>query len=77
MTIEEELRTENFASEQSKAELNLLFTANWLYSRITLLLKKYNLTNEQYNVLRILRGQKGTAICQKEILARMLDRNSN
>jgi DNA-binding MarR family transcriptional regulator len=77
LTIEEELRTENFTSEQMKAQLNLMFTANWLYSKVSVMLKSYNISNEQYNVLRILRGQKGKAICQKEILIRMLDRNSN
>jgi DNA-binding MarR family transcriptional regulator len=77
MTIEQELKTEKFQSEQMKAQLNILFTANWLNSRISSQLKPFQLSSEQFNVLRILRGQNGRAICQKEILARMLDRNSN
>ena len=77
MTIEQELKMSTFQSEQVKAQLNILFTASWISSRAAALLKPFNLSQEQFNVLRILRGQQGKAICQKEILARMVDRNSN
>ncbi len=77
MTIEQELKMNTFKSEQIKAQLNILFTASWLSTHAATVLKPYNLSQEQFNVLRILRGQQGKAICQKEILARMIDRNSN
>ena len=77
MTIEQELKMSTFQNEQMKAQLNILFTASWISSRAATLLKSFNLSQEQFNVLRILRGQQGKAICQKEILARMVDRNSN
>lgn len=77
MTIEQELKMNAFQSEQVKAQLNILFTASWLGSKSNALLKLFNLSQEQFNVLRILRGQQGKVICQKEILARMVDRNSN
>ena len=77
MKIEEELKTSKFNDETHKAVLNILFTAGWLHNRLTIQLKKYGLYHEQYNVLRILRGQKSTRISQKEILSRMINKSSN
>jgi hypothetical protein len=36
-----------------KANLNVLYTANWLYNRISAVLKPFEVTHEQFNVLRI------------------------
>ena len=77
MKIEEELKSSQFRDENQKATLNVLFTAAWLYNRISADLKKYGLYHEQYNVLRILRGQKNSPVCQKEILCRMINKSSN
>jgi len=77
MTIEQELKMTNFQSYQHKTALNILFTANWLHARTHAILKDFWLSSEQFNVLRILRGQHPTAICLKNITERMLDRNSN
>lgn len=77
MTIEQELKQEHFRHEQMKAQLNILFTASWLSSQFAAILKPYNISQEQFNVLRILRGQQGKTICQKEILVRMIDKSSN
>jgi DNA-binding MarR family transcriptional regulator len=75
--IEEELQTSKFQSEIHKAHVNILFTANWLNERIISALKPFNLTPEQFNVLRILRGQHPKTIRIKDITYRMLERNSN
>jgi len=56
--IEEELLSK-FESEQQKAMLNVLFTANWLRSRQTAVYKPFGISPQQYNILRILRGAKG------------------
>lgn len=77
MTIAEELKTQKFQDEYHKASLNVMFTASWLKNRVFQILKNYNLSHEQYNVLRILRGQSPNALCLREISARMIDRNSN
>lgn len=76
-SFEQEIKQSTFASENIKAHLNLLFTANFLYNKITNSLKPFNLTNEQFNVLRILRGSHPNSMCQKDILSRMLAPNSN
>lgn len=77
MELEKEIQQTTFRSERHKAVLNILFTASWLQCRQQRLFKQYGLTPQQYNVLRILRGQKGTPITVNGIQERMLDRSSN
>ncbi|MFN3875159.1 MAG: MarR family winged helix-turn-helix transcriptional regulator [Flavobacteriales bacterium] len=73
--IEEELRS-RFISEQQKAMLNLLFTANWLRAREVSRFKPYGISPQQYNILRILRGAKGRMRAQS-VKERMIDRAPN
>jgi DNA-binding MarR family transcriptional regulator len=77
MRLEDELKTKCFQSEELKATLNVLFTASWLHSKISCNLKNFGLSHEQFNVLRILKGQHPNPVAQKDILHRMIDRNSN
>jgi DNA-binding MarR family transcriptional regulator len=76
-SFEQEIKQANFANENLKANLNVLFTANFLYNKITTALKPFNLTHEQFNVLRILRGSHPNSMCQKDVLSRMIAPNSN
>jgi len=57
--------------------LNLLYTTNWLSNSQACLLKPYDLTPQQYNVLRILRGQYPKPVRVNDIIERMLDKMSN
>lgn len=77
MKLEEEIVQEKFKSEQEKAILNILFTGNWITSFSSKFLKSYNLTPQQYNVLRILRGQHPHKVALHVVQARMLDKMSN
>lgn len=77
MTIEQELKTTNFQSIQHKTALNVLFTSAWLRTRTQCIFKRFDLSSEQFNVLRILRGQYPEVLSLKEITVRMLERNSN
>lgn len=74
MKLEQELKTSNFASEWHRASLNIIFTAYWLNDKVRLLLKPYGITAQQFNVLRILRGQYPNPVSTNEIRDRMLDR---
>ncbi len=76
-SLEEEIKQSKFPNEHIKANLNVLFTANWLYNKISANLKPYNLTHEQFNVLRILKGSHPRKMCQKDVLSRMIAPNSN
>lgn len=77
MKLEDEIKTNKFQGEVHKAHLNILVSAAWLRTRIIASLKPFGLTAEQYNVLRILRGQTPQGIRVKDITRRMLERNSN
>lgn len=75
--LEQELKQRTFPNEMVKANINVLFTANWLYNKISSRLKPFQVTHEQYNVLRILKGSHPKSMCQKDILSRMIAPNSN
>lgn len=77
MRLEEELKQEGFQSEHQKALLNILFTGNWISAETNRILKPFGISSQQYNVLRILKGQKGKAISVNDIMSRMVDKMSN
>lgn len=77
MKLEDALKTSRFSSQKHKAGLNILYTAWWLKSIVSKELKSQGLTNEQYNVLRILKGKHPEVMCVKDIGCRMIERNSN
>lgn len=57
--------------------LNIFFTTNWMKDELLIQLKAFDLSLEQFNVLRILRGQKGKAINLQDIQERMVSKMSN
>ena len=57
MTIEEIIKSKNNIALPKKTVLNILYTQNVLGERFNEILKPYDLSSEQFNVLRILRGQ--------------------
>lgn len=77
MKIEEAIHQSEFVDEWHKATVNLLYTTNWLENQIKAVLKPYDVTMQQFNVLRILRGQHPEPISINQIRDRMLDRMSD
>jgi DNA-binding MarR family transcriptional regulator len=77
MKIEEEIQQKKFRDIHQKAMLNLLYTANWVQSKQQDFFKTYSITGQQFNILRILKGQHPKSISGTEIKSRMLDRNSD
>jgi len=77
MKIEEEIKQTKFRNPQHKATLNLLYTASWLEGKNQGFFKPFGITNQQFNILRILRGQHPNKITGAEIKSRMLDKNSD
>jgi DNA-binding MarR family transcriptional regulator len=75
--IEEEIQQKKFKSPQQKAVINLIYTANWLNGKLQDRLKEFGITGQQFNILRILKGQYPKSISATEIKTRMLDRNSD
>ena len=76
MKLEEAIKGK-FRNEYHKASLNILFTHTVLGEKIAPLFKKNDITSQQFNVLRILRGQHPKSINIKDIKERMLDKNSD
>ncbi len=77
MSIEKDIKQANFKSPFSKAIINVIYTNNWLQSLQVEIFKPFDLTLQQYNVLRILRGQYPNPITVIAIIERMLDKMSN
>ena len=77
MKIEEEIKSSVALGLPTKVMLNVLFTQNILTDKFNEILKPYDVSSEQYNVLRILRGQKGNPANMCVIQERMLARTSN
>lgn len=57
--------------------VNIMFTNNWIGLNHNQVFKSYDITSQQYNVLRILNGQYPNPITINEIIERMLDKMSN
>ena len=76
-TIEEHLITKPIKDPYTRALLNIMFTGVWLQQRVGQALKPFDITEPQYNVLRILRGQNGAAMNLYEIQNRMIQKMSN
>jgi len=77
MKLEDEIHQKKFKSPHHKLGVNLIYTANWLQSKYDHLLKNEDITPQQFNVLRILRGQHPEYCNLKLIKERMLDRMSD
>ncbi len=77
MKIEEEIKQVKFKSLHQKAVINLIFTSGWLQGQQQKFFKSFGLTNQQFNILRILKGQHPKLISATEIKFRMLDKNSD
>ena len=77
MSLEDDIQQEKFESEHHKMAVNILFTGGWLHNLNALRFKPFDITPEQYNVLRILRGSHPSQLMLAEITARMIDKSSN
>jgi len=77
MSIEEDIKSTIKLQENQKTVINLLYTSNWMKEKSFTFFKDCDLSSEQYNVLRILRGQKGKPANLCTIQERMLNKMSN
>ena len=77
MTIEEIIKSNSPIALPKKTVLNIMYTQNIVSDRFSDLLKPFDISSEQFNVLRILRGQKGCPANMFLIQERMLAKTSN
>lgn len=77
MKIEDEIKQPKFKNAYQKAVINLIFTSSWLQGKHQDFFKSFGITNQQFNILRILKGQYPNSTSATEIKSRMLDKNSD
>jgi DNA-binding MarR family transcriptional regulator len=77
MKLEYEIQQKKFKSPYQKLAVNLLYSSNWLNDHYARFFKDHRLTTQQFNVLRILRGQHPGVCTLKTIKELMLDRMSD
>jgi DNA-binding MarR family transcriptional regulator len=77
LSIGKIIKTEVELPLSKKVVINLLYTENWLMDKINIVLKTYDISLQQFNVLRILKGQKGKPANLYTIQERMVTKMSN
>jgi len=78
MGLKEDIKQDKgFASQQQKAMINILYTHGWLMAKMKESMKAYDITPQQFNVLRTLRGAFPKPLSTINIRKRMLDRMSD
>jgi DNA-binding MarR family transcriptional regulator len=77
MRIEDEIVQNEFLSEYHKLGINILFTGSWINLKNVSYLKKFGISPQQFNVLRILKGQCPKPATINLIIDRMIDKTSN
>ena len=77
MLLENEIAQRKFRNERHKVAVNILYTYGWLSGLHTKIFKEHGITSQQFNVLRILRGQTPRPTTIKLIRERMLDKMSD
>ena len=76
MGIEKDIQQTNFRNEFQKMGINIIYTANWLNEKMSQILSTEDITQQQYNILRILRGSE-CPLSTLKIRERMLDKMSD
>ena len=76
MALEQEINQQKFRNEHQKAAINIIYTYNWISERMNKIFEGEDITPQQFNILRILRGA-GTPLSTLQIRQRMLDKMSD
>jgi len=76
MSIEKDINQQKFRNEHQKSVINMIYTYNWMMEHVKNMLEKFDVTPQQFNILRILRGA-GEPLSTLQIRQRMLDKMSD
>lgn len=77
MTIEEEIKQSKFVSSYQKLAFNIIHSSRWLENFLKKRFSEHDLTMQQYNILRILRGSQPNPLSTLQIRERMIDKMSD
>ena len=76
MSLETDIQQSKFRNEYQKTVINIIYTYNWLTEQSKKFFEKEDITPQQFNILRILRGA-GKPLSTLQIRQRMLDKMSD
>lgn len=76
MTLENELNISKFRNSQHKTSINIIYTSNFVEEKMRMFFKEYDITSQQFNILRILKGA-GSPLTIIQIRKRMIDKMSD
>ena len=77
MSIENEIKQHQFSTSYEKLAFNLIYSCRWLEAFLKQRFGAYDLTMQQYNTLRILRGARPLPLSTQEIRNRLIDKMSD
>ncbi len=77
MSLEQDIQQSKFRNEHQKAVVNLLFTVSWLKEQTRAIFDPEEITPQQFNILRILRGSHPKPLSTQAIRDRMLEKMSD
>lgn len=77
MGIDKDINQSKFRNEYQKAAVNLIYTYGWLNEKTKELFAPEDITPQQFNILRILRGSSPHPLSTLQIRERMLDKMSD
>ena len=74
MELEKEIHSNKFEDNYHKAVVNIVYTYNWLNNVMREHFEKHHVTQQQFNILRILRGQYPNPATVNMLKERMIDK---
>jgi len=77
MGIDKDINQVKFRNEYQKASINLIYTFGWMTGKSKAILATEDITSQQFNILRILRGSYPQPLSTLQIRERMLDKMSD
>ena len=77
MSLEKDINQKTFRNEYQKGVINLIYTYNWLNEKMKSFFEKEDITSQQFNILRILRGSYPQPLSTLQIRERMLEKMSD
>ncbi len=77
MGIEKDIQQPSFRNSHQKAAVNLIYTVGWLRDKMKIFFEPEDITSQQFNILRILRGSYPDPLSTLQIRERMLEKMSD
>lgn len=77
MGIEQDIQQAKFRNAYQKASINLIYTLSWMRDRTKAIFEQEDITSQQFNILRILRGSFPQPLSTLQIRERMLEKMSD